>query len=150
MPSRSALIQTRSSRVTVRGVLSTNVRVFAASSTQKPRSSSVLDDVFALGALMMWPDSFDAHLTGPTDRPSSTSARAAGVLIVVIHSPSVVRNSTASTSRAKNPARHPNIISTVLPDGLLVGRRSLISALSIVKGLGPATMISPAMRALPP
>ena len=43
----------------------------------------------------------------------------------------------ASTSSARSPARNPKIISTVLPDGLLDDRWSLISALFIVKGLGP-------------
>src|SRR5580700_5154235 len=52
MSSRFALIHNRSRRVTFRGVLSWNVRVFASSSTQKPKFSSLLDAVFRLGALV--------------------------------------------------------------------------------------------------
>jgi hypothetical protein len=43
-------------------------------------------------------------------------------LCVVIQSPSTWRNSTMSTASTKNPTRPPNMISTVLPDGLLVAR----------------------------
>src|SRR6266699_4218191 len=83
MLSRSALIQNRSNRVTFRGVLSRNERVFASSSTQKLKGSSLADDVSPLGALMKTTLRVEQFREV---RASTGCARAASAIVSTAHS----------------------------------------------------------------